>query len=96
MATNEAPFLKSLRVVQVPPVYPPQAAENNLEGWCIVEFDVSKIGRTENQRIFECEPEGIFEEASINAVKQFLYMPPIRNWEPVSERGVKNKISFKH
>lgn len=65
-----------------PPVYPPLAKKNGIQGTVRLSIRVDKKGRTEVLKILEGEP--ILAEAAIAAVKQWRYQPPSLNGTPVS------------
>ena len=82
-----------LPIVKVAPIYPRRAQSRGLEGFCILEFTVTKLGTTENVRTVECSSP-LFERASINAAAKFKYKPRVVNGEPIAVPGVQNKITF--
>ncbi len=59
-------------VTAVPPAYPAEAAEADLEGECIVGFDIQADGATGNVRALGCTQD-IFETAAVQAVEQWRY-----------------------
>lgn len=74
--------------------YPPEALKNCIEGWVILEFNVSKDGEAINPIIIESQPVGVFDQV---ALKQLTY------WESSSEKenenrvvihGVRNKFTY--
>ena len=71
------------------PQYPLEAYEKSIDGYVMVEFDVNKKGQTYNLRVLESEPKGVFDEASLLAVKRSFYLPSDRIF-----KGVKRKLSF--
>lgn len=64
-----------LPIVRWPATYPPLAAKNKINGFCTMQFDVDVQGNVENERVIECNPEGYFENQSIQAVSRFQYQP---------------------
>ena len=62
-------------LVRVDPVYPVEAYEQKIEGWVLLEFDISKLGVPSNVKAIESAPPKLFDEAAINAVKQWRYNP---------------------
>lgn len=71
----EANYLLS-PIKRVEPVYPAFAAKNSIEGKVIVEFDVMLNGALSNISIVDSQPEGVFDEATISAVSQWVYQRP--------------------
>lgn len=62
-------------IERVAPVYPTEAAKNNLEGYVTVSFDVSEQGTVSNVRVLASEPADVFNSSAIDAVKQWRYTP---------------------
>ncbi|QIB65146.1 energy transducer TonB [Kineobactrum salinum] len=76
------------------PTYPPAAQGAGIEGYVIVEYCVDFDGRPMNIRVIESVPEGLFDEASIAATKNFHYLPALDEGVPVERHGVQNKFTF--
>ena len=59
------------------PIYPNRAARRGIEGSCLVAFDVSAQGKVINVAAVpeECNPRGVFNRASEDAMKKFIYRP---------------------
>jgi len=70
-----------LKMVQ--PEYPPQELEKGIEGEVTLEILVNAEGRVENAWILSTIGPKSFEEASLKAVKEFLFEPPRRNGKPM-------------
>lgn len=77
------------------PNYPPVAASGGVEGYVIVEFDVTASGQTENVRVVEADPEGYFERSATEAAARFRYAPAIEHGQPVPIPGVQNLITYR-
>jgi protein TonB len=84
-----------LPIVKVTPVYPRRALQRGIQGYVIVEFTVSKIGAVVDAFVVEANPEGIFDQAAMDAAKKFKYKPRVVNGEPAAVSGVQNRITFK-
>ncbi|WKE65822.1 TonB family protein [Gallaecimonas kandeliae] len=72
--TTDAPDAKP--VARVDPIYPISAARKGLMGFNKVIFDINEAGGVENARVFEAVPQGLFEEATLKAIRQWRYAPP--------------------
>lgn len=83
-----------LPIVKVAPVYPRRALQRGIEGFVIVEFTVTKQGSVRDPIVVEANPEGIFEQAAIDAALKFKYKPRVVNGEPTEVSGVQNRITF--
>ncbi|GGW80645.1 energy transducer TonB [Alteromonas halophila] len=83
-----------LPIVRVAPAYPRRAQQRGIEGFVIVEFTVTKQGTVRDPVVVEANPQGIFEQAAIDAVLKFKYKARVVNGEPTEVSGVQNRISF--
>lgn len=83
-----------LPIVKVAPVYPRRALQRGIEGFVIVEFVVTKQGSVRDPVVVEAKPEGLFEQAAMDAALKFKYKPRVVNGEATEVAGVQNRISF--
>jgi len=63
------------RNFELPP-YPRRAFNSGRQGWVIMRLDVSASGETENVEVERSLPDGLFENASRQAVKNWTFQPP--------------------
>lgn len=86
----------SLPVAQfmVQPRYPSGALRRGTEGYVDVMFDVTEIGTTANITVLAAVPEGVFENAAIEAVQRWKYQPKTVDDVPVMFEGLTNRIRF--
>lgn len=75
------------------PDYPKKALRKNIEGYCVVEYEVSADGKTKNLLIDQCTDE-IFVDESLKTVSRFLYSPRIVDGLNLSVASVKHKLTF--
>jgi protein TonB len=80
-------------LLRVAPQYPLEAAEEQREGIVIVQFTITEAGEVADVEVVE-STDTIFEQAAVNAVEQFMYMPRVVDGEPVAVAGVRNRIRF--
>lgn len=80
-------------VLRVEPAYPKAAERRELEGWVVVEFDVTSSGTVENARVIGSS-HAIFEAAALRAVARFRYRPKVVDGVPLPTRGLRNRFSF--
>lgn len=64
---------KAIPTFTSPPEYPKYAAENGIAGHVMFKFDVDSNGKPYNIRATESEPEGVFDEEAMNAIKQWKF-----------------------
>ncbi|MDF2176946.1 energy transducer TonB [Aliiglaciecola sp. CAU 1673] len=83
-----------LPIVKVAPVYPRRALQRGIEGYVIVEFTVTKQGSVRDPIVVEANPEGLFEQAAIDAALKFKYKPRVVNGEAMEVSGIQNRITF--
>ncbi len=76
------------------PIYPPLAKAEGIEGTVVVRYGVSVDGRVINARIDSAEPEGIFEDAALSAVRSWRYNPAMQDGEPVAVDNVVSTVRF--
>ena len=76
---------------RAPPFIPPGT---DVSGFCIAVFDVNKYGRTENIKATECTHEN-FVAQSEGIVQTWSYTPKIERGEPVTQTGVKTKLTYR-
>ena len=84
-----------LPIVKVAPIYPRRALARGIEGFVILEFTVTPQGTVVDPKVVRAEPEGIFNQAAIDAAKKFKYKPRVIDGKAVSVPGVQNQITFK-
>lgn len=83
-----------LPIVKVAPVYPRRAQSRGVEGYCIVEYTVTKSGAVHDPQPIDCQPSGYFESASVNAALKFKYKPRVVDGDPIDVAGVRNKFTY--
>ena len=59
------------------PLYPPEAAEQGIEGYVTLSFTLNTQGGVTNLRIVESIPPTIFDRAAIDAVERWSFRPPL-------------------
>ena len=82
-----------LPIVKVAPIYPRRAQTRGLEGWCLLEFTVTKTGTVRDARAIECT-SSLFERASVNAAGKFKYKPRVVDGQEIEVPGVSHIIRF--
>jgi len=84
-----------LPIVKVAPIYPNRALTRGIEGFCVVQYTVTRNGTTKDPFVIEdmCT-SSLFHRASINAALKFKYKPRIMDGEAVEVPGVQNKFTY--
>lgn len=68
---------------RIMPLYPPYAERNNIEGKVVLRFIVDTNGNVVEPMAIESEPEGVFDDAAIEAIRQYRFMPAEKYGKPV-------------
>ena len=76
------------------PIYPAMAKAERIEGAVVIRYSVSVDGRVINAQIDSAEPEGVFEDAALAAVRSWRYNPALRDGEPVAVDNVVSTVRF--
>lgn len=79
---------------QVQAKYPGIAMRREIEGYVDIQFDVNALGKTENINIVGADPEGVFEQAAIDAVKRWRYEPGMENGKPRVYLAIVQRLRF--
>ncbi len=82
-----------LPIVKVQAKYPSRALSRGIEGYCTVEYTVTKTGETRDISVVDC-PESVFARASIRAAEKFKYKPRVVDGEPIEVPRVQNRFIF--
>lgn len=82
-----------LPIVKPAPKYPSRAAARGLEGYCTVEYTVTKTGETRDVKVVDC-PQTVFAGESVKAAEKFKYKPKVIDGEAIEVPGVRNRFTF--
>jgi protein TonB len=84
-----------LPIVKVAPIYPQRALSRSIEGFCVVQYVVTKNGAIRNPFVVEdmCT-SSLFHRASLNAAMKFKYKPRVQDGQAVEVPGVQNKFTY--
>ena len=80
--------------VTVPPSYPRRAQERGIQGYAVVQFNITTEGKIKDIEVIESEPQGIFDRSAIKATNQYQYDPCIEDGQPVEIKNKKLKFNF--
>ena len=83
-----------LPIVKVAPIYPRRAQTRGISGYCIVENNVTTSEAIRDPVAVDCQPEGVFEKASVKAALKFKYKPRVVDGEAIEVAGVQNKFTY--
>ncbi len=84
-----------LPIVKVAPIYPQRALVQGIEGYCVVQYTVTRQGTIRDPFVIEsqCTNE-IFHRPSVQASLKFKYKPRVIDGEAVEVPGVRNKFTY--
>ncbi|MBI1236653.1 MAG: TonB family protein [Alphaproteobacteria bacterium] len=80
-------------LVRIPPQYPPRAAERGIEGYCLMQFNVSPDGTPIDIVALECS-SSMFERSSVRAVERWRYSPRIVDGVAQTRTGVQTRLDY--
>lgn len=84
-----------LPIVKVAPIYPQRALSRSIEGYCVVQYVVTKNGTIRDPFVVEDQcTSSLFHRASIQASLKFKYKPRVMDGEAVEVPGVQNKFTY--
>jgi len=80
--------------VRTSPQYPPRALRSGIEGKVTVEFTIAKDGSVKNPEIVSADPENIFNDAVLRAIRRWEFNPQKVDGQVV-ERRARQVVRFK-
>ena len=81
-------------IFRIQPIYPRRAALRNIEGFVILQFDITSAGLTDNIRVIQASPPQIFNSSAIQALKKWKYKAKIENGKAVRQNNLKVQLDF--
>jgi protein TonB len=85
---------KASPAYRVPPLYPPHALQARIEGVVTVEFLITRNGAVSNPKVREAIPQGVFDEAALDAIVKWRYDPKMVDGKPI-EHLARQDIYFR-
>ena len=76
-------------------VYPDAARAHGLEGMVVVRYTVLADGRVSDAQIISAQPEGVFDEAALMAVRGWRFRPGRRKGVESDFVGLTSTLEFK-
>ena len=84
-----------LPIVKVAPIYPQRALMHGIEGYCVVQYTVTKNGTIRDPFVIEDQcSRSLFHRASIHGALKFKYKPRVVDGQAIEVPGVRNKFTF--
>jgi periplasmic protein TonB len=75
------------RTHYVAPRYPEAASQHALGGWVDLQFLVGTDGTVSDEKVVGAQPAGMFEQAALEAVREWRYQAVMRAGQAVSQRA---------
>jgi len=82
-----------IAVAIMQPEYPRRARQRGLEGYVIVEFTVSSIGKVIDAMVLDSSSP-LFEKSALRAVTRFKYKPQVVDGVAIDTQGIRYLFSF--
>ncbi|MBV1909875.1 MAG: TonB family protein [Kangiellaceae bacterium] len=80
--------------VRINPNYPRVAATKGIEGFVTLTFDITKLGTTENIKIVEAQPRGVFNKEAKRALRKWRYQPKMEGNTALSQPSQRITLQF--
>ena len=81
-------------IFRVQAIYPRRAALQNIEGFVILQFDITPAGYTDNISVIQASPPQIFNSSAVQALRKWKYKPKIENGKAVHQKNLKVQLDF--
>ncbi|MDX1506869.1 MAG: TonB family protein [Woeseiaceae bacterium] len=82
-----------VNVIRVKPDYPAAMAARGVEGWVVVQFDVTPQGTVSNAFVVSSSHAG-FERSALKAIARFRYKARVVDGTPVGSSGLQTQFTF--
>ena len=84
-----------LPIVKVAPIYPQRALSRGVEGYCVVQYTVTRQGTIRDPVVIEDQcTSSMFHRSSLQAALKFKYKPRVIDGVAVEVPGVQNKFTY--
>lgn len=81
---------------KIKPKYPRAALMSGVEGWVLMEIDVTETGEVENIRVLDGEQRNMFQSEARRAVAQWKYRPFVdKDGKPIRKVDHQVRVDFK-
>lgn len=80
-------------LIRVAPVYPARALTYGIEGYVVVQFDITAEGQVVNVVIIE-STDSVFDTAAIKAAQRFKFKPRVVDGLALASYGIQNMFRF--
>ncbi|GFD77651.1 hypothetical protein KUL118_05130 [Tenacibaculum sp. KUL118] len=91
---TDAKINQASPIKRVPPIYPEKAAQDNVEGFVVLSFDITETGATDNVTVVKSQPKGMFDKSAKVALEQWEYKPRIQGGKGVRQTGLLVQLDY--
>ena len=78
-------------IQRIEPRYPIEAAQQRIEGFVQLQYNIEADGSTSNIRVIHAQPESVFEQEAVRALQHWRYQP---DPNPAANLGLKVQLDF--
>lgn len=82
-------------LAQLPPVYPRELAQQGIQGWVKLRFDINEVGEPKHIVVIDAKPKTLFDRAAIAAVAKWRYQAATRDGKTVKTSAKEIVLDFK-
>jgi len=84
-----------LPIVKVAPIYPQRALARGIEGYCVVQYTVTRQGTIRDPFVIDDQcTNSMFHRPSLQAALKFKYKPRVIDGQAVEVPGVQNRFTY--
>ena len=84
-----------LPIVKVAPIYPQRALSRGIEGYCVVQYTVTRQGTIRDPFVIEDQcTHSMFHRPSLQAAFKFKYKPRVIDGQAVEVPSVQNRFTY--
>ena len=77
------------------PIYPEYARVQQIEGFVTLAYDLTLSGNVVNVRVIKAVPAGVFDDAAVNAVRAWRFLPMQHKGQPTAALQQTSTLTFK-
>lgn len=74
--------------VRIAPLYPSEAYNDYQQGWVKLSFIITTDGGTKNIEVIDSSPKAVFDQASIQALEQWKFIPKQINCQYIESEAI--------
>lgn len=95
LASLQQPDQQASPIVRIEPKYPVKAAQDGINGWVRLSFNLTANGEVTDVHVLAAEPGRVFEQEAVRALKKWKYQPKLENGQPVAQSGLTVQLDFR-